>query len=67
MYMVGVGLEEIFSLKVAVMVTVSLPTVRSLSEQLRVTVGVVVSTTNVILSVPVNAFPARSSPENVAV
>ena len=51
-YMVGVGEEDMSSLKVAVMVTIPLFTNRSLSEQLKVTVGAMVSISKVMLSFP---------------
>ena len=50
--MVGVGEEDMSSLKVAVMVTIPLFTNKSLSEQLKVTVGAMVSISKVMLSFP---------------
>ena len=63
-----VGVAAIISEKVAVIVTTSvLETMLSESVSVRVTVGAVVSTAKVMLSVPEYAFPDKSVPETVAV
>ena len=63
-----VGVAAMLSEKVAVIVTKSeLETIVSESVSVKVTVGVVLSIVNVILSVPEYAFPAKSVPETVAV
>ncbi len=63
-----VGVAVIASLKEAVMVTVSDADKRlSESVSVRVTVGPVLSTVKVILSVPAYVFSARSVPVTVTV
>ena len=64
----GVGKAFISSLNVAVIVTIDDPESKlSSSVSVKITVGGVLSTIKVILSVPVYTFPAISVPETVAV
>ena len=63
-----VGVVDILSLKVAVIVTTSeLETRLSESVSVSITVGTELSIVNVILSVPAYALPDKSVPETVAV
>ena len=63
-----VGVASIASEKVAVIVTISeLETRLSESVSVSITVGTELSIVNVMLSVPVYAFPDKSVPDTVAV
>ena len=65
--MLIVGVADIASLKVAVIVTTLAPETKlSESVLVKVTVGAVLSIVKVILSVPAKAFPEVSVPETVA-
>ncbi len=65
--MLMVGVTDIASLKVAVMVTTFEPvTILLTSVSVKVTVGAVLSMVKVILVVPAYALPERSVPATVA-